>query len=198
MAGQLRYSQGAFMATEISRKLFTVHDYHRMADAGILLENDRVELIRGEILAMSPIGPRHSAAVLRATQALVRIVGDRAIVGVQGSVRLDEYDEPQPDIYLLRPKSDFYASGHAGPTDIFLIIEVADSSLNYDRTTKMLLYAETGVPEYWVADIQNDCLFIHSNPQEGSYSLVRQLGRGDLIAPQLLPECQIPVDTLLP
>ncbi len=141
------------MATEISRKLFTVHDYHRMVDAGILSEDDRVELIRGEILAMSPIGPRHSAAVLRATQALVRIVGDRAIVGVQGSVRLDEYDEPQPDIYLLRPKDDFYASGHAGPLDIFLIVEVADSSLEYDRTIKLNLYAETGGPEYRICGI---------------------------------------------
>src|SRR5436309_14799931 len=127
------------MATEISRRLFTVHDYHRMVDAGILLEDDRVELIHGEILAMTPIGPRHNAAILRANQSLVRIVGDRAIVGVQGSVRLDEYDEPQPDLYLLRPKDDFYASGHAGPADILLIIEVADSSLEYDQGIKMHL-----------------------------------------------------------
>src|SRR3989475_11276825 len=146
------------MATEISKRLFTVHEYHRMVEAGILFEGDRVELIRGEILAMSPIGPRHSAAVLRANQALVRIVGDRAIVGVQGSVRLDDYDEPQPDLYLLRPKDDFYASGHAGPSDIFLIIEVADSSLEYDQTVKKDLYAETGVPEYWISNVHHRVL----------------------------------------
>src|SRR5205809_5922312 len=99
MAKPLRCSGSAPMATEISKRLFTVHDYHRMVDAGILSEDDRVELIRGEIIAMSPIGPRHSAAVLRANQSLVRLVGDLAIAGVQGSIRLDEYDEPQPDLY---------------------------------------------------------------------------------------------------
>jgi Uma2 family endonuclease len=88
------------MATGISKRLFTVDDYHRMADAGIFSEDDRVELIHGEVLAMSPIGPPHSAAILRANQALGRIVGDLAIVGVQGSVRLDQYDEPQPDLYV--------------------------------------------------------------------------------------------------
>src|SRR5207244_11195586 len=103
------------MATEISKRLFTVHDYHRMVDAGILSEDDRVELIHGEILAMSPIGPRHNAAILRANQSLVRIVGDRTLVGVQGSVRLDEYDEPQPGRYRLRPKDDLRPSGTAGP-----------------------------------------------------------------------------------
>jgi Uma2 family endonuclease len=186
------------MATEISRRLFTVHDYHRMVDAGILSEDDRVELIHGEILAMSPIGPRHNAAILRANQSLVRIVGERAIVGVQGSVRLDEYDEPQPDLYLLRPKKDFYASGHAGPADILLIIEVADSSLEYDRGIKMHLYAETRVPEYWVSDIRNDRLLAYSDMQGSTYLTVREFQRGDTLKPQLLPHCPIPADVLLP
>jgi Uma2 family endonuclease len=186
------------MAVEISRRLFTVHEYHRMVEAGILCEDDRVELIRGEILEMSPIGPRHSAAVLRANNKLTRLVGDRAIVGVQGSIRLDEYDEPQPDIYLLRPKDDFYASGHAGPSDIFLIVEMADSSLEYDRTVKMQLYAETGIPEYWIADIRNDCLIAHSDRGTGTYRTVRTLARGSSLVPALLPECAIPVEILLP
>jgi len=169
-----------------------------MVDAGILTEDDRVELIHGEILAMSPIGPRHCAAVLRATQALVRIAGDQATVGVQGSIRLDEYDEPEPDIYLLRPKEDFYASGHAGSGDIFLIIEMADSSLEYDQGLKIHLYAETGVPEYWVADIRNDRLVVYSDLRNDIYSSIRQARRGDLIAPVLLPNCRVPVDALLP
>ena len=186
------------MAVQIPRRLFTVHDYHRMVDAGILSEDDRVELIRGEVVAMSPIGPRHSAAVLRANQTLVRLVGDRAIVGVQGSVRLDEYDEPQPDIYLLRPREDFYASGHAGPADILLIVEMADSSLEYDQTIKMQLYAETGVPEYWIADIRNDCLIVYSDRHTDGYRRMETLARGSRIAPQLLPECDVPVAALLP
>jgi Uma2 family endonuclease len=186
------------MAIEISKRLFTVHDYHRMVDAGILSEDDRVELIRGEVIAMSPIGPRHSAAVLRANQALGRLVGDLAIVGVQGSIRLDEYDEPQPDLYLLRPKDDFYASGHAGPTDIFLIIEVADSSLEYDSTIKMNLYAETGVPEYWISNVRDDCLVAYSNPIKDTYGTAQQFLRGQTIAPKLLPGCKMLVDVLLP
>jgi Uma2 family endonuclease len=169
-----------------------------MVDAGILCEDDSVELIRGEVVTMSPIGPRHSAAVLRANRALGRIVGDRAIVGVQGSIRLDEYDEPQPDIYLLRPKEDFYASGHAGPADIFLIIEMADSALGYDQEVKMALYAETGVPEYWIADIQNDCVITYSNPAKNTYRTIQTLQRGNVLTPRLLPECSIPVDVLLP
>src|SRR5437016_1003445 len=169
-----------------------------MVDAGILREDDRVELIRGEVVTMSPIGPPHNAAILRATQSLVRIVGERALVGVQGSVRLDMYSEPQPDIYLLRPKDDFYASRHASPADIFLIIEVADSSLKYDRTVKLELYAETGVPEYWISDILSDGVIAYSDLQNKAYRNMRELKRGETTAPSLLPESLIPIDVLLP
>jgi Uma2 family endonuclease len=194
----MRYSEGALMATEISKKLFTVHDYHRMVDAGILYEGERVELIRGEIIAMSPIYPPHNGAIHRATQTLVRLVGDRAIVGVQGSIRLDEYSEPQPDLYLLRPRDDFYSSRYAGPADIFLIIEVADSTLKYDQTVKLELYAETGVPEYWISNIQDDMVIAYSEPQGKTYGTIRELKRGETVAPQLLRDFRIPVDALLP
>ena len=186
------------MATQITKRLFTVHEYQRMAETGILSDRDRVELIHGEILAMSPIGPRHGAAVDRATRAMVNVTGDRAIVRVQGSVGLDEYNQPQPDIVLLRPKADYYASSNPTPADILLIVEVADTSLEYDRGPKEQLYAEARVPEYWVADVQNDCLFASSEPHDRSYRQVRQFHRGDLIAPLLLPECRLLVDVLLP
>jgi Uma2 family endonuclease len=186
------------MAVQLSRRRFTVHEYHRMVDAGILCEDDRVELVHGEVLVMSPIGPRHNASILKASHHLWRIVGDRAFVGIQGSVRLDEYDEPQPDIYLLRPKEDFYASGHATPADILLIVEVADSSLEYDQQIKQLLYAETGVPEYWIVDIRAECLIAHSNLSDGLYLRTETLARNATIIPRLLPDCSIPVDILLP
>lgn len=186
------------MATEIARKLFTVYDYHKMVDAGILREGDRVELIRGEVIRMSPINPPHNGTIHRANHFLTRIVGDRAIVGVQGSIRLDEYDEPQPDLYLLRPKEDFYTSRHAGPADILLIIEVADSSLEYDRTIKMQLYAETGIPEYWISDLQNDCVIAHSDADGGTYRTIRQFRRGEELIPRLLADCSIPTEALLP
>ena len=195
---QLRYSVCELMSIEGPKRLFTAHEYHRIVDAGILRENDRVELIRGEIIAMSPISPPHNAAILRANQALGRIVGDRALVGVQGSIRLDEYDEPQPDLYLLRPKDDFYASGHAGPADILLIVEVADSSLKCDQSAKLELYAGTGVPEYWISNLQDDLLIVHLDPQGKTYRTVRQFRRGQTIAPHLLPDCPVLIDSLLP
>ena len=186
------------MAIDIAKQLFTVYDYHKMVDAGILREGARVELIRGEVIRMSPINPPDNGTIHRANHALGRIVGDQAIVGVQGSIRLDEYDEPQPDLYLLRPKEDFYSSRHAGPADIFLIIEIADSSLEYDRIIKMPLYAEKGVPEYWISDLQNDCVVAYSDPDGTTYRTIRQFHRGEKLTPQLLPDCSIPVDALLP
>jgi Uma2 family endonuclease len=186
------------MAIEIAKKLFNVYEYHKMVDAGILREGERVELIRGEIIRMSPINPPHNGTIHRANHFLSRIVGDDAIVGVQGSIRLDEYDEPKPDLYLLRPKEDFYTTRHAGPADILLIIEVAGSSLEYDRTIKMQLYAETGVPEYWISDLQSDCVTAYSDQDNAAYRTVRQFRRGEKLSPRLLPACVIPVDALLP
>lgn len=186
------------MAAQISKKLFNVRDYYKMADAGILRHGDRVELIRGEIIEMSPINPRHNGTIHRANQALGRIVGSRAIVGVQGAVRLDDFDEPQPDLYILRAQDDFYTARHAGPDDILLIIEISDSSLEYDKTVKMPLYAEKGVPEYWISDLQNDCIIAFFDAYGSSYRTVRQFHRGEELTPRLLPDCSIPADALLP
>jgi Uma2 family endonuclease len=193
----LHYSESAHMA-EIKRRLFTVQDCYRMADAGILLPDERVELIRGEILQMSPIGTRHGAAVDRATRVLVRLAGDGAIVRVQGTVELDQFCAPQPDVAILRPKDDFYVGKHPAGADIFLIIEVADSSLEYDTTTKLALYAILGVQEYWVVDLVNDRLLVYSEPHEDLYKITREFHRGDMLAPQLLPDCRIDVSTLIP
>ena len=186
------------MSKLITRRLFTVDDYHRMGDAGILRTEDRVELIYGEIVKMSPIGNPHNAAVDRANRAFIYATGDKAIVRVQGSVRLNLYSEPQPDIVILKPKDDFYAKHGAGPSDVMLIVEMADSSLKYDRRVKARLYADMGIPEYWVADLNGGCIFAYSDRQEKSYRLVRQFRKGEVIAPEQLPECTIAVENLLP
>jgi Uma2 family endonuclease len=186
------------MATEITRRLFTTKDYHRMGEAGILMPEDRVELIYGEILKMSPIGSPHGAGVDRANRVLVQTLGDRAIVRVQGAVELDDYNEPQPDIVLLRPKEDFYYGKQPGPSDILLIVEIADTSLKFDRDIKAKLYAETGVPEYWLADIKTGTVFAYSQIESGKYRVVRQLHRGEFQAPALMADCPIPIDIFLP
>lgn len=198
MVGTLRYPEGSFIPTQVLRHLFTVHDYHRMVDAGILREDDRVELIRGEILAMSPIGPPHNGSVIRATNVLMPIVKDHALVSAQGAVRLDQYSEPQPDIVLLRPRDDFYTKQHPQPGDTLLIVEIADSSLDFDRQIKAGLYAETGVVEYWVSDIPHRCVWAYTDARANTYQTVLQYVTGDIILPTLLPECRIPVDVLLP
>lgn len=186
------------MGSEIRRRLFTVQDCLRMAEAGILLPDERVELIRGEILKMSPIGTRHGAAVDRANRALVRLAGDNAIVRVQGCVVLDDLCAPQPDLVLLKPKDDFYFKKNPGAADILLLIEVADSSLEYDTTVKKELYAILGVQEYWVADLVNNRLLIYLDPRDDSYTSARELHAGSTIAPRLLSACRIDVNVLLP
>ncbi|MBI4471628.1 MAG: Uma2 family endonuclease [Acidobacteria bacterium] len=186
------------MSVQITRKLFTVDDCLRMLDAGILHEDDRLELIRGELVQMSPIGPRHQAAIDRATRAFVRLAGDDAIVRPQGPAELDRYSAPQPDLALLRPKADFYAKKHPGPVDVLLIIEVADSSLEYDTTVKRDLYAMMGIREYWVVNLVDDLLLCYSSRRGDSYRSVRELRAGDTVAPQALPNCKIKVDILLP
>ena len=185
------------MATEVTKYRFTVDDYQRMGQAGILSEDNRVELIDGEIVAMTPIGPRHCAAVDRANRAMVRGAGDTAIVRVQGSVRVNLFSEPEPDVVLLRPRTDFYASGHPGPADILLIVEIADSSLDYDRDVKAPLYARFGVHEYWLVDLNEERLSCYSEPEGGAYQAIQHYHRGQSVAPQLLPNCSVVVDDFL-
>lgn len=168
-----------------------------MVDAGILRQDDRVELIRGQVVTMSPIGPAHNALVDRALRTMAQAVGDRAIVRVQGSVQLDDYSEPQPDVTLLRPREDFYYSAHPLPADILLIVEVSQSSMAYDRGLKAGLYAEAGIQEYWVVDVTGRRLIAYTDVHDGEYRSVRVLKREDVLAPQLLPECSIAVGSLL-
>jgi Uma2 family endonuclease len=169
-----------------------------MGEAGILTPKDRVELIYGEIVEKAVIGPPHGSGVDRANRELVRVVGDKAIVRVQGAIESNDYNEPEPDIVLLRPKEDFYSGKQPGPGDIYLVIEIADSSLAYDRNIKAKLYAETGVPEYWLADINRGILFVYSDSNGVAYRLVRQFQRDEKLAPALLPDCPIRLDVLLP
>jgi Uma2 family endonuclease len=185
------------MAVAIQKRRFTADDYQRMGQSGILSRYDRVELIDGEIVAMTPIGPRHGASVDRTNRAMVTQAGDSAIVRVQGSVRLDFYHEPEPDIVLLRPQADFYVSRLPGPADILLIVEIADASFDYDREVKARIYARLEVPEYWLADLNENLLSCYSAPQDGAYANVQQYRRGQSVAPQMLPQCVIAVDMLL-
>jgi Uma2 family endonuclease len=166
----------ASMATDsLRRHRLTVHDYYRMAEVGILPPDARVELIEGEIIDMAPNGSRHAGTIdqLAAIFAgLERPARDRVMVRVQNPIRLDEHSEPKPDVALLRPRADFYKSAHPRPADVLLIIEVADTSLRYDREIKMPLYARYGIPELWVVDIIGRSLTRYRDPREGTYARI--------------------------
>lgn len=150
-----------------------------MAAAGVLSEDDRVELIEGEIIEMSPIGSRHAACVGRLTKLLERLAGDHAIVWVQNPVQVNDYSEPVPDVTLLRRRDDFYAQGKPGPADVLLLVEVADSTLGYDRQVKVPLYARAGVPEVWVVNLPGEVVEVYARPEGGEYQETRLVGRGE-------------------
>lgn len=135
-----------------ARHRLTVADFRRMGEAGILGPEDRVELIAGEIIDMSPIGSLHAALVSRLAMLFSRHVGDKAVVWIQNPLLLDDVSQPQPDLAILRPRADFYRDGFPGPADVLLAIEVADTSLAFDRGVKAALYAAAGIPETWVID----------------------------------------------
>jgi Uma2 family endonuclease len=181
------------MAVEVAaaRRRFTREEYYRMAEVGILGPRDRVELIRGEIVEMSPIGRRHGAFVDNLTRLLVLGLADRAMVRVQGAVALADDTEPQPDLAILRRGAVPYKDREAWAEDALLVIEVAESSLAYDRLTKLRLYAEAGIPEYWVVDCAAETVEVHRGPGPDGYRDVRLLAGAATLALQAFPEVEL-------
>ncbi len=169
------------MTPEPARRLFTVDEFHRMAEAGILGEDDRVELIEGELIEMTPIGSRHAACVNR----LVKLLSspDPYLLSVQNPVSLSPRTELQPDIALLKPRPDYYASAHPGPNDVVLIIEVADTSAAADREVKLHLYARAGVPEVWLVDLPRGIIEVYQDPGGAAYRIARTLHPNDPALP---------------
>ncbi|MBE9249966.1 Uma2 family endonuclease [Dolichospermum sp. LEGE 00240] len=174
-----------------------VSQYHQMSEAGIFSENDKVELINGEILEMSPIGRRHTACVNRLNSVFSQLLGKKVIIAVQNPITLNNLSEPQPDIALLKPRADFYESGHPQPQDVFLLIEVADSSLEYDRDVKIPLYASSGITEVWLVDIYEQVIIVYRYPSQNGYSDIQKLSRGEKMSIQAFPEVNLVVDDIL-
>jgi Uma2 family endonuclease len=162
----------SFRAQEPRRHRLTVADYYRMGEVGILAPDARVELIDGEIIDMAPPSSAHAATVHYLTEVFVRAVEGRATVLAQNPVRLSKYSEPQPDVALLRRRDDFYREGHPQPDDVLLIVEIATSSLRFDRRTKVRLYARHGIPEMWLVDLGGQRLVRYRAPQQGSYTII--------------------------
>lgn len=164
---------------------FTVDEYEQMYEVGIIKESDRVELIRGEIIEMSPIGARHVACVARGTSHLARSTGSDVLISSQGSIWIPDGGEPQPDIVAVRATYD--VKEQPTPVDIFLVIEVSDSSLDYDRTTKLPLYAAAGIPEAWLFNLIANRIERHTDPSPSGYRTVAFAERGKRLSSTVLP-----------
>ncbi|MDG4597027.1 MAG: Uma2 family endonuclease [Candidatus Contendobacter sp.] len=179
------------------RHRWTVAEYHRMGEVGLLHEDSRVELIDGEIVEMAPIGSSHGGNVNRFIRLFSKVVGDKAIIAAQNPVVLSGYAEPQPDLAILRWRADDYEQSNPHPEDVLLLIEVSDSTLRYDRDVKIPLYAKNGIPEVWLLDIQNRQLEIYREPINGIYQQ-RDCRRAGQIAPILCPDAAIDLAELFP
>ena len=177
---------------------FTVVEYHRMGEVGILNEDSRVELIRGQIVDMAPIGAPHHGMVIRLTRLLPGVLAGRGILSVQNPVRLDDGSEPEPDVVVLRPRADDYATATPCPPDVLLLIEVADTSLEADRAVKLPLYAESGIAECWIVNLVERVVEVCRQPRNGRFAESRRVGPGEVLDLALLPGVALPVVDLFP
>ena len=184
-----------------SRHRFTIRDYHRMIEAGILDENDKVELVGGEVVEMSAMGSRHAASIRQLDKRFQRALGDAASIGVQLPLTIPNYDEPEPDIAVLRPREDEYALRNPRPSDVLLVVEVSDTTLAYDRGEKLHVYASAAITETWIADLATREggveRYSDPDPDTGSYRSVRRFGRGETVTSTVLPGLALPVDDIL-
>ena len=185
------------MALHLLPGPFTLDAYHRLAELGVLDEDDRVELLDGQIVEMTPIGAAHAACVNRLTALLSRRTGADTCVSVQNPVPLAERWEPQPDLVLVRRADGFSGAWLPSPPDVLLVIEVADRSLERDRDVKIPRYAAAGIPEAWLVDLVADAITVYRGPQPHGYRDVVTVTRGDTLRPLLLPDIIIPVDDIL-
>jgi Uma2 family endonuclease len=185
------------MTVQISKKYFTINEYRKMAEIGIISDSDRVELINGEIIEMTPIGSVHAGYVNRLNNLLSSSLGNRAIVSVQNPVQIDDRSEPEPDISVLKYRSDFYTQAHPGPEDILLIVEAADTSLDYDREIKIPLYAHVLIPEVRIVNLNKNILEIYRKPDGSLYQEVLSLQKGETINVLQFPDKSFYVNDIL-
>jgi len=173
---------------ELSRRLFTVQEYHRMAEAGIFHPDERVELIEGEIVQMSPIGPRHAGCVINANRLFLTRLGDRAVVSPQNPVVIQPRSEPQPDLLLLRPRAVSYNREHPIPEDVLLAVEVADTTVRFDRLVKARLYAPAAIAEFWLMLAMDGTVEVYRAPGSDGYTSVTQHGSGQMVSALAFPD----------
>lgn len=190
------------MAVELKRKPFTLGQYHQMIETGVLAEGDRVELIDGEILEMAAIGSKHSSQVNRlnrlfSKRLITQGIDEEVLISVQNPVELGPRSEPEPDVALLQGAEERYALRHPQSSDVLLLIEVSDSTVEFDRDVKGPLYASSGIQEYWLINLQVGVIEVHRQPATNGYGQVEILRRGEAIASKAIPQLSFTVGELL-
>ncbi len=185
------------LTAALPHRKFTIEEYHNFIETGVFKPEERLELWEGEFVEMSPIGKRHASCVNYLIELLRDFLGKNVIISPQNPIVLNDFSEPQPDIALLRRREDFYRSENATAKDVLIAMEIADTTLKYDRDTKFPRYAASGIEEAWLIDLENDRVEIHSEPTEFGYSLVKILHRGQTAESSVLPEIKITIDEIL-
>ena len=181
-----------------NRRRFTVAEYYAMAEAGILSETERVELLDGDVIVMAAVLDWHAFVVDWLNEHFILSLQGRAQVRIQNPTRLNDYSEPEPDVMLLRRRDDFYRSGHPTPADVLLLVEVSDTSLSFDRNEKLPRYAAAGIPEAWIVNRPGRRIEAYTDPVGDEYTGVRYAGPGESVAPQAFPDISLAVDRIIP
>ena len=180
------------------RRRFTVAEYEKMTEAGILCPEDHVELLAGEIVQMAAEGMRHMSCIMHANRWFSARVSDSAVVLVQSPIRISEHAMPEPDLALLRLEPTLYASRYPEPRDVLLLIEVSDSSIGRDHAVKLPLYSGAAIHELWIVDLTTDAIEVYRDPSAAGYREMQRYERGSTIALAALPSLVVPVDEILP
>lgn len=178
-------------------KRFRAEDFRKMTEVGILPEESGWEVIDGYLIDKMSIGSKHAGIVNKLNRILIFLLGSETVVAIQNPVHLDEYNEPEPDIALLKPREDFYTNSHPTAPDVLLLVEVSDSTVEYDREIKKTLYAAAGIVEYWLINLQNNTVEVYSQPKDGNYRLARILESGETIEAVAVANLKLPIDEIL-
>ncbi len=185
------------MAVQQSKRLFSIDEFERMVQAGVLMENDRVELVEGEIVEMAAKGSRHASCVTRINALFIRHSGQSAVVRIQDPVRLSGRSELEPDVALVRPRGDLYANSHPGPHDVLLLVEVSDTTLGYDRGVKLEIYAKAGIREVWIVNLADEIIEVYAQPEGDKYQQRGLARRGEIIEVQAARHLAFAVNDIL-
>lgn len=182
---------------EIERRLFTVNEYDRFIEVGVLTEDDPVELINGEVVKMSPISSSHVGCVHRLNRLFSQRLSDNVILHIQNPIHVDRYSEPEPDVVVLKYRDDYYSDSLPRPTDVLLLIEVAETSLSYDRRVKVPLYAKAGIQEVWVVNVEEKVIYGYRNPGKGKYQETSIVKPGETLTLTAFPEIVLQVGEII-